>query len=218
LTATHRSEQLPAGIQGYLQWQKALWTNPDLRELFAGNKRSKIDARAVAQVIAMHGQSGRGCYVSAETVARILGCSERTVKTLRSELMSQGWFAEVSRRAGKTRRGLALDISLPGKPVSTDQVEAPPERCNQGHRPAAGPANSATSRPVQRPEPPASPQPAQTGPRPEDLDYPVYQGRVFGADSAGTSDDIEDDEEGEGPPKRIDWSAARRAFAAGGRR
>lgn len=105
---------LSPGVRGYFTWQKALWDSEELRSYHTGGSRRLVDPRSVAQVIALHGENGRGCFVSAKTVADIVGCSERKVKELRKFLIDSGWLTVVSRKAGRTGRAMAVDISLPG--------------------------------------------------------------------------------------------------------
>lgn len=101
---------LADGVKGYTQWRKALWTDPDLRDRFTASRRSKWDARQVAEGIAMFGQNGRDCFPAAETVADVLGCTRAVVERQKRWLIEQGWFVKV-RPVGRTH---ALAIAVPG--------------------------------------------------------------------------------------------------------
>jgi len=109
------SEGLDVGIKGYTAWRKALWADEGLRALHAakGSKNPpRWDARSVAEVIAMQGANGRGCFASSEYLAEILGCHRNTVDKARAELLSRGWFT-LRGKGGSTGRALVLDLALP---------------------------------------------------------------------------------------------------------
>lgn len=100
---------LAPGVKGYTQWRKALWTDADLRRQFTAGRQNKWDPRQVAEVIAMFGNNGRGCFPSADVVGERLGCRRAVVETRRKQLIADGWFT-VARPVGRTH---ALDIALP---------------------------------------------------------------------------------------------------------
>lgn len=73
-----------------------------------------FDIRLIAFTIAIYGSYGEGCFATAETVARLMGCKRKTVERYRAQLIQLGWFAEVSREGGFNNRGLVLSIAIPG--------------------------------------------------------------------------------------------------------
>jgi Helix-turn-helix domain len=113
---------LKPGIEGHWEWRKALHADQGLRE-HAANARKRsggrggngggVDIRYVAVVIADHGRNGRGCFAESATIAAEIGCHRNTVDSLRRELIQRGWFTVVSRKGGRNRRSLVLDISAP---------------------------------------------------------------------------------------------------------
>jgi hypothetical protein len=105
--------ELKKGVDGYCAWRKKLHADEGLRE-YAANARKKraggIDIRYVAIVIADQGRNGRGCFATSATIAGFIGCHMNTIDKLRIELISRGWFTEVSRKGGCNGRSLVLDI------------------------------------------------------------------------------------------------------------
>lgn len=157
---------LAPGIKGYTQWRKALWADPELRNISTGSA-NHIDLRSVAELIALYGANGRGSTVSIPTVAAALGRSDRAVKTARRTLIGLGWFT-VAGKGGYNGRSDVLNISVPtpvlvldlcarcGRPMTPGRAamgQADCPSCAAGDRPAPvisappGPFNGA-SRPA----------------------------------------------------------------------
>src|SRR5262249_31121958 len=103
--------ELAPKVSGYHQWQKAILRDQVLRDIAS---KGYFDIRLIAIAIATFGANGRGCYAAEETVAQLIGCRRNAIGNYRKQLIDLGWFTVVSRDGGFRRRGLILDISIPG--------------------------------------------------------------------------------------------------------
>jgi hypothetical protein len=96
------------------RWLDAIYDDKRLRDLADAGY---YDIRLIAIDIARcsKNNSGLGCFQSAETIAKQIGCHHKTIERYRKQLIDLGWFKVVSRNGGDNRRSLVLDISLPGE-------------------------------------------------------------------------------------------------------
>jgi len=115
----------------------AIWAERDGAELLA--RRIKLSTfMTVAAALAQFCDSadGRHCAVTAATVARIAGCSERTVSTMRSILAASG-FAILAQQgcggAGRANRVPVWHLVSRREPVDNTVVcDLPPSRRDRG--------------------------------------------------------------------------------------
>jgi Helix-turn-helix domain len=101
---------LKPGVAGFHAWVKAILDDDTLRKMAS---RDHWDIRLIAIAIASFGQNGRGCFATADTVAKLIGCGRGTVEKKRQTLIWLGWLTVVDRKGGANRRGLTVSISLP---------------------------------------------------------------------------------------------------------
>jgi Helix-turn-helix domain len=120
MTALALAPKLEPGITGFHAWRKALWNDDRLRQIARdarkaarGRNPSRPDIRSVADVFAMQGENGRGCFATGETVAALIGCDRKTIHEYRKTLIELGWFTLVSSKGGRTGRAMIINISLP---------------------------------------------------------------------------------------------------------
>jgi hypothetical protein len=102
-------------VKRYFQWQQALMNDETLRKLAC---KSEWDIRYTALVIASY--HTEHSWVSADLLAKVIGCSLNTAKRHRAELIQLGWFTEVDR----SRRNVTLAIALPDIRETHDKIRA----------------------------------------------------------------------------------------------
>jgi len=91
----------------FFAWKNALYRDIPLRKM-AKKSTSSLDIRLTASLIAdCFGKWGHECRPAAATVAEMIGCTEKTVRSHLAQLVSLGWFTEEKRPGRPTVYAIA---------------------------------------------------------------------------------------------------------------